>query len=77
MSIQDTNTPKPFSREYVLRTTAKHMLKSVELSIKKTVDRVAEFEGDAIKSLEILSTLSDLHKLRDSINVNLEVPAVL
>jgi hypothetical protein len=60
----------PFSREYVLRTTAKHMLKSVDISIEKTMARVPEFEGDSAKSTEILTTLSDLHALKARINLN-------
>jgi hypothetical protein len=59
---------KPFSREYVLRTTVKHVLKDIDVSIQKTMDRIPEFTGDSAKSLEILNTLSDLHAFRASIN---------
>lgn len=55
---------KPFSKGYVLRTTAKHMRKSIDISIRKTFERVAEFEGNSEKSQEIMETLSHLHQLR-------------
>jgi hypothetical protein len=61
MSNQDN---KPFSKGYVLRTTVKHMIKDVDISIKKTMDRVAEFEGNHEKSLEVLNTLSVLHTMK-------------
>jgi gas vesicle protein len=49
---------------YVLRTTAKHMRKSIDISIRKTFDRVAEFDGNAEKSKEVFDTLSVLHDMR-------------
>jgi hypothetical protein len=55
---------KPFSVGYVLRTTVKHMRRSVEISIRKTVERIAEFDGDSDKSAEVLKTLSALHQMR-------------
>jgi len=69
---QADNT-KPFSREYVLRTTARHMAKAVDLSIEKTMARLPEFEGNADKGLEILKTLSDLKALRGQINTDVTV----
>lgn len=59
---------KPFSSEYVLRTTAKHMRKSIEISIKKTSERIAEFSDDQQMSAEILKTLSMLHQMRKQID---------
>lgn len=64
MSQKDDDTKRPFSCGYVLRTTAKHMRRSVDISIRKTFLRVAEFDGDSEKSKEVFTTLSALHKLR-------------
>ena len=58
------NIEKPFSKGYVLRTTAKHMRKSVDISIRKTFERVKDFEGDQEKSQEVFETLSALHQMR-------------
>lgn len=55
---------KPFSRGYVLRTTARRMADSVNISIQKTLGRVAEFEGNSDKSREVLETLSILHQMK-------------
>jgi hypothetical protein len=59
---------KPFSQGYVLRTTAKHMRKSIEISIRKTFERIAEFDGNQEKSKEVFSTLSQLHAMRKQID---------
>jgi hypothetical protein len=60
----------PFDRSYVLRTTARHIIKAVDNSIEKTTARIPEFSGNSAKSHEILQTLSDLQSLRKSINPN-------
>jgi hypothetical protein len=57
-------TPKPFSQAYVLRTTLKHMRKSVDMSISKTFERMAEFKDNQVKSSEVFQTLTKLHALR-------------
>ena len=62
------NKKKPFSIGYVLRTTAKHMRKSVDISIRKTFERVGEFEGDLDKSKEVFQTLSTLHQMRKTLD---------
>lgn len=59
---------KPFSMSYVLRTTAKHMRKSIDISIRKTFDRVKEFADDQEKSKEIFETLALLHLLRKQLD---------
>lgn len=64
----DDTSSKPFSQGYVLRTTAKHMRKSVDISIRKTFERIAEFAGDQKKSQEIFKTLAVLHRLRKDID---------
>jgi hypothetical protein len=55
---------KPFDCGYVLRTTAKHMRKSVDISIRKTFDRLPEFAEDPEKSKEVFHTLGRLHAMR-------------
>jgi hypothetical protein len=65
----DQNTKqKPFSMGYVLRTTAKHMRKSIDISIRKTFERVSEFEADPVKGPEIFKTLSFLHSMRKQLD---------
>ena len=59
---------KPFSIGYVLRTTAKHMRKSIDISIRKTFDRVAEFDGNQAKSEKVFRTLSTLHAMRKQLD---------
>jgi hypothetical protein len=59
---------KPFSMGYVLRTTAKHMRKSIDISIRKTFERVAEFEGNPEKSQEVFKTLAFLHTMRKQLD---------
>lgn len=60
-------TSKPFNIAYVMRTTAKHMAKAIDTSIKKTMERMAEFEGDHVKSNEVFNTLTHLHALKKQI----------
>lgn len=59
---------KPFSMGYVLRTTAKHMRKSIDISIRKTFERIEEFAEDPDKSQEIFKTLASLHTLRNQLD---------
>ena len=61
------NITKPFSIEYVISATKKHMLKSIEISIRKTIERIAEFEGDREKSEEVFRTLSELNSMKKSL----------
>jgi hypothetical protein len=53
---------------YVLRTTAKHMRKSIDISIRKTFERVSEFADDPEKSKEVFETLSFLHRMRKDLD---------
>jgi hypothetical protein len=53
---------------YVLRTTAKHMRKSIDISIRKTFERVSEFADDPVKSKEVFQTLSNLHAMRKQLD---------
>jgi len=58
---------KPFTRDYVLKVTAKHMLKSIEISIKKTMDRMNEFQGDHEQANEVFKTLTELQAIKKQI----------
>ena len=62
------DTIKPFSQGYVLRATAKHMRKDVDISIRKTFERVKDFDGNAEKSKEVFQTLSILHAMRKQLD---------
>lgn len=53
---------------YVLRTTTKHMRKSVDISIRKTFDRMPEFIQDQNKSQEVFKTLAFLHTMRKQLD---------
>ena len=59
---------KPFGRGFVLRTTAKHIRKSIDISIRKTFERIAEFDGNQEKSKEIFSTLTLLHAMKKQLD---------
>lgn len=59
---------KPFSLAYVLKVTLKHIRQAIEVSIHKTSERWAEFEGDGVKQNEITRTLMLLHGLRKLID---------
>lgn len=68
MSDTTSDTSKPFSMGYVLRTTAKHMRKNVDISIRKTFERVAEFADNREKSQEVFEALAQLHAMRKQID---------
>lgn len=57
---------RPFSQGYVLRSVTRNMRKSIDYSIRKTAERIADF-GDGYQSKEVLSTLSSLHLIRKMI----------
>jgi len=66
--IENSIPEKAFNIDYVLKTTTKHMLKSVNISIGKTFDRLPEFKNNPEKSLEVFSTLAILHKMRKNLD---------
>jgi len=68
MILNEENFVKPFSKGYVLRTTAKNMRKSIDISIRKTFDRIQEFSDDLEKSREVFETLSTLHSMRKQLD---------
>ena len=58
---------KKFSKAFVLRTTTRHMRRSIDISISKTFERMPEFTGDP-RALELFETLDVLHKMRKLID---------
>ena len=50
--------------EYVLDITVKNIVASIDVSIAKTLGRIAEFDGNIEKSTEVLKTLSALQYMR-------------
>jgi hypothetical protein len=55
---------KPFSKSFVMRTTFRHMRRSVDISIRKSFERFQDFENDSATGKEIMETLSVLHTVR-------------
>lgn len=66
--MPEQKTGAPFSMGYVLRTTAKHMRKSIDISIRMTFERLPEFSGNQEKSQEIFRTLATLHTMRKQLD---------
>ena len=57
------DTKPPFSRSFVMRTTFRHMKRSIEISINKSFERLKDFDNDSSTGKEIIETLSVLHTL--------------
>jgi hypothetical protein len=57
-------TDKPFSKTFVMRTTFRHMRRSVDISIRKSFERFQDFDNDSDIGQEIMETLSVLHTCR-------------
>lgn len=55
---------KPFSKGFVMRTTFRHMRRSVDISIRKSFERFKDFDNDSEIGREIMETLSLLHTVR-------------
>ena len=55
---------KPFSKSFVMRTTFRHMRRSVDISIRKSFERFQDFDQDSKVGKEIMETLSVLHTVR-------------
>jgi hypothetical protein len=58
---------KPFSSEYVIKETLKHMQSSVAISTQKTIARLPEFQSQPEKVQEVMNTLASLGKLNSMI----------
>jgi len=57
-------TEKPFSKTFVMRTTFRHMRRSVDISIRKSFERFQDFDNESSIGKEIMETLDTLHKVR-------------
>ena len=55
---------KPFSKAFVMRTTFRHMRRSVDISIRKSFERFKGFEDNSYEGKQCLETLSVLHTVR-------------
>ena len=55
---------KNFSKSFVMKTTFRHMRRSVDISIRKSFERFKDFDQDSVKGKEIMETLSILHTVR-------------
>jgi len=55
---------KPFSKSFVMRTTFRHMRRSVDISIRKSFERFKDFDEGSKEGKECLETLSLLHTVR-------------
>ena len=47
-----------------MRTTFRHMRRSVDISIRKSFERFQDFDQDSEAGKEIMETLSTLHSVR-------------
>lgn len=54
---------RPFDMNYVAKTTMKHCRRDVNISIRKTLERLGEFDNNPAKAAEVLQTLSFLHTM--------------
>ena len=59
---------KPFTMAYVMRLTTKYMRQNIDVSIRKTFERVPEFANDRERSEEVFKTLAYLHALRKGLD---------
>jgi hypothetical protein len=55
---------KTFSAKFVLAVTMKYMVRSVDISINKTFNRIHEFDSNSAESNEVFKALSGLHSLK-------------
>ena len=58
------NDKPPFSKSFVMKTTFRHMRRSVDISIRKSFERFQDFDKDTDAGREIMETLSVLHTVR-------------
>jgi hypothetical protein len=58
------NDKPPFSKSFVMKTTFRHMRRSVDISIRKSFERFQDFDKNSEAGKEIMETLSVLHTVR-------------
>jgi len=54
----------PFSKAFAMKTTFRHMRRSVDISIRKSFERFQDFDKNSEAGKEIMETLSVLHTVR-------------
>jgi len=66
--MADSATPRPFDKGYVLRVTGKHVARDIDISMRKTSERFAEFaaSGDEAKAQEAFVTLMLLQGMKNT-----------
>jgi hypothetical protein len=57
-------TEKPFSKTFVMKTTFRHMRRSVDISIGKSFERFQDFDNDSKVGKEIMETISTLYTVK-------------
>lgn len=58
-----------FSADYVMQVTFSHMIRAVDISIKKTVDRLPHIDGE--EGTEALKALSQLSQVKSTLQKQL------
>ena len=53
-----------FSKSFVMKTTFRHMRRSIDISIRKSFERFQDFDKNSDMGREIMETLSVLHTVR-------------
>lgn len=62
--VDNKEDKPPFSKSFVMKTTFRHMRRSVDISIRKSFERFQDFDKDSEVGKEIMETLSVLHTVR-------------
>lgn len=59
---------KPFSKSFVMNTTHRHMVRSIDISIEKTFTRLQDAQNQSASNMELMETLSALHTWKKVVN---------
>jgi hypothetical protein len=62
--VDNKEDKPPFSKSFVMKTTFRHMRRSVDISIRKSFERFQDFDKNSEVGKEIMETLSVLHTVR-------------
>jgi hypothetical protein len=62
--VDNKEDKPPFSKSFVMKTTFRHMRRSVDISIRKSFERFQDFDKNSDVGKEIMETLSVLHTVR-------------
>jgi hypothetical protein len=62
--VDNKEDKPPFSKSFVMKTTFRHMRRSVDISIRKSFERFQDFDKNSEVGREIMETLSVLHTVR-------------